>query len=117
MAPSLDAVERPARWFAGYTAVRAEPGQRATVDVVVEPHLLRHWSPQDHVWRTEAGTYRLMVGRSAGHIRWEGPVTLHGSLSRRPAASSTGAGAGRRNASGGRGPSGDGGDGQPVAAP
>ncbi|MFF9819222.1 fibronectin type III-like domain-contianing protein [Streptomyces sp. NPDC014006] len=69
-------VEHPVRWFAGCTAERAEPGQRATVDVAVEPHLLRQWSHRNHVWRTEAGTYRLTVGRSAGDIRWEGPVTL-----------------------------------------
>ncbi|MBO1332896.1 beta-glucosidase [Streptomyces sp. VRA16 Mangrove soil] len=59
------AVERPARWFAGYTAVTARPGTRATVEVTVPARVLRHWSPAAGAWRTEPGTYRLHIGRSA----------------------------------------------------
>lgn len=71
-------VERPRRWFAGYAAVGAEAGQRVTAEVVVEPRALRHWSTRDQEWRTEPGTYRLLVGRSAGDIRCERPVTVTG---------------------------------------
>ncbi len=70
------AVERPERWFAGYAAVRAEPGGTATAEVVVRPQALRHWSEADRSWRTETGTYRLMVGRSAGDLRWDNPLRV-----------------------------------------
>ncbi|MEU0051962.1 glycoside hydrolase family 3 C-terminal domain-containing protein [Streptomyces sp. NPDC006309] len=70
------AVERPERWFAGYAAVRAEPGGTATAEVVVPARALRHWSQADGVWRTETGTYRLMAGRSAGDLRGETPLTV-----------------------------------------
>ncbi|MCL7425476.1 glycoside hydrolase family 3 protein [Streptomyces sp. YS415] len=70
------AVERPVRWFAGYTAVEAEAGRTATATVVVGPCAVRHWSEEDHGWCVEPGPYRLMVGRSAGDVRWEGKVTL-----------------------------------------
>ncbi|MEU3731502.1 glycoside hydrolase family 3 C-terminal domain-containing protein [Streptomyces sp. NPDC033538] len=73
------AVERPVRWFAGYAAVRAEAGRTVSAEVVVRPRALRHWSEADHRWTTETGPYRLMVGRSAGDIRWEGTVTVSGS--------------------------------------
>lgn len=73
------AVERPVRWFAGYAAVRAAAGRTASAEVVVRPRALRHWSEADHRWTTEAGPYRLMVGRSAGDIRCEGTVTVSGS--------------------------------------
>ncbi|MFC8102302.1 glycoside hydrolase family 3 C-terminal domain-containing protein [Streptomyces sp. NPDC057363] len=72
------AVQRPVRWFAGYAAVRAEAGRSALAEVVVGPRALRHWSERDHGWATEPGSYRLMVGRSAGDTRWEGRVTVGG---------------------------------------
>lgn len=70
------AVERPERWFAGYATVRAEAGRTASVEVVVGPRALRHWSEAHHGWATEPGPYRLIVGRSAGDTRWEGMVTV-----------------------------------------
>ncbi|WND39114.1 glycoside hydrolase family 3 C-terminal domain-containing protein [Streptomyces sp. BB1-1-1] len=73
------AVERPVRWLAGYAAVRAAAGRTASAEVVVRPSALRHWSEADHGWTTEPGPYRLMVGRSAGDLRWEGTVTVSGS--------------------------------------
>ncbi|GAA3994940.1 glycoside hydrolase family 3 C-terminal domain-containing protein [Streptomyces marokkonensis] len=73
------AVERPVRWFAGYAALRAEAGGTASAEVLVGPRALRHWSASDHGWVTEPGPYRLMVGRSAGDIRWEGRVAVSGS--------------------------------------
>ncbi|MFE9559846.1 glycoside hydrolase family 3 C-terminal domain-containing protein [Streptomyces sp. NPDC006487] len=69
-------VERPVRWFAGYAAVHAEPGASVTATVRVPAHALRHWSETEKVWRTEPGTYRIMVGRSAGDLAWEGGLTL-----------------------------------------
>ncbi|MYW66988.1 glycosyl hydrolase [Streptomyces sp. SID8379] len=62
------AVERPVRWFAGYTAVRAEPGARVTVDVAVPAGALRYWAPDERNWRTEPGTYQVRAGRSAGDV-------------------------------------------------
>ncbi|MFF0113273.1 beta-glucosidase [Streptomyces prasinus] len=70
------AVERPVHWFAGYAAVRAEAGRTASAEVEVGPRALRHWSETDHGWATEPGSYRLMVGRSAGDTRWDGTVTV-----------------------------------------
>ncbi|MFE0822186.1 glycoside hydrolase family 3 C-terminal domain-containing protein [Streptomyces sp. NPDC058807] len=72
------AVERPVRWFAGHAAVRTEAGGAASAEVVVGPRALRHWSERDGGWATEPGPYRVMVGRSAGDVRWEGEVTVDG---------------------------------------
>ncbi|WP_435865864.1 beta-glucosidase family protein [Streptomyces wedmorensis] len=70
------AVERPVRWFAGHAAVHAEAGEAAVAEIVVEPRALRHWSPEEGGWRVEPGTYRLMVGRSAGRVEHATDVTL-----------------------------------------
>ncbi|GAA2494790.1 hypothetical protein GCM10010393_28520 [Streptomyces gobitricini] len=70
------AVERPVRWFAGCAAVRAEAGRAVTAEVEVPARALRHWCEEERAWSTEPGPYRLMVGRSAGDLRWEGTVTV-----------------------------------------
>ncbi|USQ85585.1 glycoside hydrolase family 3 C-terminal domain-containing protein [Streptomyces phaeoluteigriseus] len=70
------AVERPVRWFAGYAAVRAEPGRTVTAEVEVAARALRHWSQDEHAWAVEPGPYRCMAGRSAGDLRWQGEVTV-----------------------------------------
>ncbi|MEU9798919.1 glycoside hydrolase family 3 C-terminal domain-containing protein [Streptomyces sp. NPDC051000] len=72
------AVERPVRWFAGYAAVHAEPGASAVAAVQVPAHALRHWSEAERAWRTEPGTYQIMVGRSADDLAWRGVLPLRG---------------------------------------
>ncbi|MGW3861505.1 glycoside hydrolase family 3 C-terminal domain-containing protein [Streptomyces sp. NPDC005047] len=62
------AVERPVRWFAGYTAVRARPGETVTATVRVPARALRHWCVGERAWRTEEGRWRVLAGRSAGEV-------------------------------------------------
>ncbi|WP_328498723.1 glycoside hydrolase family 3 C-terminal domain-containing protein [Streptomyces sp. NBC_00414] len=61
-------VEYPHRWLAGYTAVRAKPGETVTASVHVPARALRHWSAGDGAWRTEPGPCRVLVGCSAGDL-------------------------------------------------
>lgn len=76
MARPESAVERPACWFAGYAAVRAEAGRSAVAEVVLTGRATRHWSPDEEAWRIEPGTYRLMVGPSAGRFLWQAPLEV-----------------------------------------
>lgn len=62
------AVERPVRWFAGYAAVRARPGETVTATVRVPARALRHWCVEERAWRTEEGRWRVLAGRSAGEV-------------------------------------------------
>ncbi|MEU8956272.1 glycoside hydrolase family 3 C-terminal domain-containing protein [Streptomyces sp. NPDC048518] len=61
-------VERPVRWLAGYTAVRAAPGETAEAVVRVPGRALRHWSTRAGSWRIEAGRFSVLAGRSAGDL-------------------------------------------------
>ncbi|MDQ0791858.1 glycoside hydrolase family 3 protein [Streptomyces sp. B1I3] len=70
------AVERPVRWFAGYAAVHAEAGRTVTAEVEVPARALRHWGEDERRWCTEAGPYRVTVGRSAGDLRWERKIMV-----------------------------------------
>ncbi|MGD1218506.1 glycoside hydrolase family 3 C-terminal domain-containing protein [Streptomyces krungchingensis] len=68
LARPVAAVEYPQRWLAGYTAVRARPGDAVTVPVRVPARSLRHWDEDAGDWRIEPGTCRVLAGRSAGDL-------------------------------------------------
>ncbi|MFH8706955.1 glycoside hydrolase family 3 C-terminal domain-containing protein [Streptomyces rubrogriseus] len=68
LARPASTLDRPARWLAGYAAVRARPGETVTATVRVPARALRHWSVAEHAWRTEAGPCRVLAGRSAGDV-------------------------------------------------
>ncbi len=68
LARPASALDRPARWLAGYAAVRARPGETVTATVRVPARSLCHWSVAEHAWRTEPGPCRVRAGRSAGDL-------------------------------------------------
>jgi beta-glucosidase len=82
------AVERPARWLAGFTCVDAGPGEEVSVDMAVPARAFAHWDTGSQGWRTEPGTVRLAVGRSCADLPLQAELTLpgQGSGSARPPA-------------------------------
>lgn len=62
------AVEYPERWFAGFAAARARPGETVTATVEIPARSLRHWAAGAGGWRTEPGPCRVLAGRSAGDL-------------------------------------------------
>ncbi|MGW2127203.1 glycoside hydrolase family 3 C-terminal domain-containing protein [Streptomyces coelicoflavus] len=68
LARPASALDRPVRWLAGYAAVRARPGEAVTATVRVPARALCHWSVAEHAWRTEAGHWWVLAGRSAGDV-------------------------------------------------
>ncbi|ACZ86645.1 beta-hexosaminidase [Streptosporangium roseum] len=62
------AVTRPARWLAGYAPAEAGPGESVELTVDIPARALRHWSAEDHTWRTEPGAFTVLAGRSAGDL-------------------------------------------------
>ncbi|WP_108988728.1 glycoside hydrolase family 3 C-terminal domain-containing protein [Streptomyces coelicoflavus] len=68
LARPASVLDRPVRWLAGYAAVRARPGETVTATVRVPARALCHWSVAEHAWRTEAGHWRVLAGRSAGDV-------------------------------------------------
>jgi beta-glucosidase len=69
------AVDRPARWLAGFTVVDVGPGETAEVPVAVHPRALRHW---DAGWAVEPGPLVLSAGLSAGDLRASATVEVSG---------------------------------------
>ncbi|MFE3559760.1 glycoside hydrolase family 3 protein [Streptomyces sp. NPDC059193] len=62
------AVERPVCWLAGWTAVRAGPGERVTAYVRIPARALQHWSPAARAWVTEPGRFTVRAGPTAGEL-------------------------------------------------
>ncbi len=54
-------VDRPARWLAGFTVVRLEPGESTEVTVQLHKHAFEHY---DNDWTTEPGEFTLRAGSS-----------------------------------------------------
>jgi beta-glucosidase len=50
------AIERPARWLAGFEVVEADPGEKVEVEVTIAPRALAHW---DGGWTVEPGDFRF----------------------------------------------------------
>ncbi|MDE3720624.1 glycoside hydrolase family 3 C-terminal domain-containing protein [Nocardiopsis sp. N85] len=68
-------VDRPVRWLVGFRPVRAEAGERTTVDIPVRPRSLAHW---DGEWVYEPGDFRLRVGTSVADLALDVTVGLDG---------------------------------------
>jgi len=60
------AVERPAKWLAGFAAVDADPGETVTVGILIPERAFQHWA--DGAWRTEPGPFTLSAGPSSASL-------------------------------------------------
>ena len=60
------AVERPAKWLAGFAAVDADPGETVTVGIVIPERAFQHWTAQ--AWATEPGPFTLSAGPSSASL-------------------------------------------------
>jgi beta-glucosidase len=68
------AVERPARWLAGFAAVDADPGETVNVGILLPERAFQHWA--DGGWTLEAGTFSLAAGSSSASLPLTASVTL-----------------------------------------
>jgi len=60
------AVERPAKWLAGFATVDADPGETVTVGILIPERAFQHWAGQG--WSTEPGPYVLAAGPSSATL-------------------------------------------------
>lgn len=68
------AVERPVRWFAGYAAATALPGETVRVRIALPTRVFAHWDVETHAWQTEPGAFGVHVGSSAAVLALNGEV-------------------------------------------
>jgi beta-glucosidase len=68
------AVDRPARWLAGFACIDAAPGTSTDVAIHIPVRAFRHWDVASSAWAVEPGTFRLEVGSAAGRVAHEAVV-------------------------------------------
>lgn len=71
-------VPRPARELVGFVKVGLDPGQRQQVEVGLDAVAYRYWDVDTHGWRSEPGSYELLVGASSRDIRASAVVEWDG---------------------------------------
>jgi beta-glucosidase len=60
------AVERPAKWLAGFAAVDADPGETVEIGILIPERAFQHWSDQG--WALEPGSFVLAAGPSSASL-------------------------------------------------
>ncbi|MDX6310951.1 MAG: beta-glucosidase, partial [Streptomyces sp.] len=73
---SAEAVERPARWLAGFASVQAAPGETVLAEVVLPERAFQVWDEAASAWATVPGTYAVEAGRSVADRRVGVPLTI-----------------------------------------
>jgi beta-glucosidase len=68
------AVDRPAKWLAGFATVDADPGETVTVGILIPERAFQHWTDQG--WSTEPGSFVLAAGPSSASLPLAAPVEL-----------------------------------------
>ena len=77
--PQLYLLEDPAgprMRLLGFERVDLEPGESRTVALDVDPRLLASYDTDRGQWHTPGGSYRLVLGHSAGNYTLEADVSL-----------------------------------------
>ena len=67
-------VSRPVRWLAGWSVVRADPGEAVRVEVDVPARSLAAWV--DGTWWYETGAFDLLVGASVDELPLQATVVV-----------------------------------------
>ncbi|HEX4702688.1 MAG TPA: glycoside hydrolase family 3 C-terminal domain-containing protein [Pseudonocardiaceae bacterium] len=73
---SDSAIERPARWLAGFAVVTADPGTETTATITLPARTWQHWSVAEQAWATEPGTFTVAAGRSVADLPLRANLTV-----------------------------------------
>lgn len=62
------AIDRPARWLAGFTTITTGPGEEVEAKITIRARTFEHWDVDNHRWTCEPGVFDLHLARSAGDL-------------------------------------------------
>ena len=78
IAPPECSVKRPVRELKGFEKVFLAPGEKATVEFVLDKRAFAYWHTGIHDWYVEDGTYQVQIGKSSRDIVLEAGVDVKG---------------------------------------
>ncbi|MFF8603904.1 glycoside hydrolase family 3 protein [Streptomyces sp. NPDC015232] len=76
LAPVRDAVERPARWLAGFASVEAAPGETVETVITLPRRAFEIWDEERRVWTRVTGAYRVVAAHSLTEPRLTADLEL-----------------------------------------
>ncbi|MFD3945723.1 glycoside hydrolase family 3 protein [Streptomyces sp. NPDC058579] len=69
LAPTADAVERPARWLAAFASVEAGPGESVETEIPLPARAFEIWDEERNDWAHISGTYEVRAAHSLADTR------------------------------------------------
>ena len=73
-------VFRPDQELKGFAKVELDPGEKKTVDIILEPRAFAYFSTQKHDCVTAGGEYEVRVGASSRDIRLAESIAIKGAV-------------------------------------
>lgn len=68
VSPPPGPVTRPPKELKAFGKVMLDAGETGTVELSLDSRAFAYWSPVDHGWQVDPGTYELHVGRSSADV-------------------------------------------------
>lgn len=78
VSPDDSKVNRPVKELKAFATVELEPGETKTVQMQLTPESFQYYNERKHDWRTDAGTYSILVGASSKDIRLNKRIRIGG---------------------------------------
>jgi beta-glucosidase len=75
--PLHASVDRPMKELKRFHKVALKAGETKTVTMTLDPSAFAFYDVATHAWKTEPGTYEILIGSSSRDIRSTQEVTLH----------------------------------------
>ena len=75
-----DTVFRPLRELKGFSRVTLAPGEEKEVHIPFDDKTFRFYDTRTDRWETEAGEYRIFIGKNAEEMQLEGTVYVEGTV-------------------------------------
>jgi beta-glucosidase len=72
----VSAAGKPVLRLIGFERVHLDPGERRRVTITADLRLLGGFDERHARWRVDGGTYRVLVGKSAGDLQTGGETVI-----------------------------------------
>ncbi len=84
MADTGTGVPRPPKELKGFVKVNLKPGETQHVMVPLDTRSFAYYDANGGVWRAQAGTYKILVGKSSDEIELSGEINLATTVTEKP---------------------------------
>lgn len=78
IAPVDPGVFKAPQTLHGFTSVELQPGQEKRVEFMLDARSFAHYDAAAHIWRIEAGEYKVRIAASSRDVRLRGSVQVDG---------------------------------------